>query len=316
MPYTNEHAARVREPNEFQQETFRRKTIETGIDIIIGKLKGENTMTIQAYRFDAEKFTPEEAKKWLKEHKIDYISFEAARKKENDLDMTWKFSYNVKDIDQKRGLVTVHANAIGNIDTDGDISMPGSFNKTINESFNRVKWFLNHDRTQLLGVPIEAKEIENALQVTGQLNLKKQIARDTLEDYILYSENGKTLEHSIGVQAVKYEVLEDIPAEYQNMGFSKIRKVSEWKWWEYSTLTSWGANERTPLVSLKNLNDINNTIDWFELMMKGNYSELRLQMLEDMIKILKSLKREPGILNDTTFNEPIIEAIKKSKLFN
>lgn len=78
MPYPNEHAARIRDPKDFQQDSFRRKNIETGIDIIIGRLKGKTTTTTQAYRFKKSKFTAAEAKKWLKDHNIKYMSFEAA----------------------------------------------------------------------------------------------------------------------------------------------------------------------------------------------------------------------------------------------
>jgi ATP-dependent protease ClpP protease subunit len=78
MPYPNEHAARVREPGDFEEKSFRRKNIETGIDIIIGRLKGKTTTTTQAYRFKKDKFTTDEAKKWLKDHDIKYIKFEAA----------------------------------------------------------------------------------------------------------------------------------------------------------------------------------------------------------------------------------------------
>lgn len=79
MPYPSEHAARILDPDKFQQDSFRRKNIAPGIDIIIGKLKGEDKMTVQAYRFDREKFSVDEAKKRLKEHKVDYIDFEPAK---------------------------------------------------------------------------------------------------------------------------------------------------------------------------------------------------------------------------------------------
>ena len=233
----------------------------------------------------------------------------------------WKFE--IKDIDQKKGLVTVYANAFNNIDSDNDISLPGSFTKTMKESFKRVKWFLNHNKEQLLGVPIEAIEDSFGLKITGQLNMSKEIGRDTLEDYVLYAENGRTLEHSIGVQAIKYEVLEGdaIPQEYRSQGIDWIRKVSEWKWWEYSTLTSWGANENTPMVDIKSLTKLQDTIDFFEKMLKGKYTDERLKKIEETYNILKSLKSEP--LKTTqqepdrfTLSEPMIEVMKKSKLFN
>jgi len=82
MPYPNEHSARVKRPGDFKEESFRRMTIAPGISIIIGRLKGETAATTQAYRFDRTKFTAAEAKAWLKEHDIKYISFEAATGKE------------------------------------------------------------------------------------------------------------------------------------------------------------------------------------------------------------------------------------------
>jgi len=87
-PYPNEHAARIRDPEEFKEDSFRRKKLEgeEGISIIVGKLKGEDTMTTQAYRFSIENWTADEAKKWLKDHNIKYKTFEPAtneKKKSN-----------------------------------------------------------------------------------------------------------------------------------------------------------------------------------------------------------------------------------------
>lgn len=78
MPYPNEHAARMMDPGRFDEKSFRRKNIAPGIDIIMGKMPGSDSMTTQAYRFDKEKFSPEEAKKWMKDHDIHPMSFEPA----------------------------------------------------------------------------------------------------------------------------------------------------------------------------------------------------------------------------------------------
>ena len=196
---------------------------------------------------------------------------------------------NVVDYDET-GIITVAANAFGNIDADRDISMPGSFNKSIKENFPRLKWFLNHNREQLLGVPLEAKETDTYLQVRGQLNMKKQIGRDTYEDYKLYAENGLSLEHSIGVDAIKF--IEDRE--------NNVRKVTEWKWWEYSTLTSWGANDRTPMIEMKSL-DLLPDLAFLELKMKkGNYTD------ETFIEIEKSIYRIKSLLmQEETLHQPV-----------
>jgi HK97 family phage prohead protease len=192
----------------------------------------------------------------------------------------------IKDVDEK-GRVVVAANAFGNVDSDKDISEQGSYDKTIKEFFHRVKWFYNHNQTQLLGVPIEAKESYPFLEVTGQLNMKKQLSKDVYEDYKLYAEHGRTLEHSVMVAAVKFD--------YNNE--TGIRRVFEWKWWEYSTLSSWGANENTPLLDIKNIKTVDDIIvelDFLDKALKANYTDERLEQIENTMKNLRSLVGEPG----------------------
>lgn len=81
-PFPAEHAARVKDPSEFEEGSFRRKNITKGVDIIMGKLKGSDKMEVQTYRFDKKVFTPEQAKEWLKSHKADNKMFEPAVKDE------------------------------------------------------------------------------------------------------------------------------------------------------------------------------------------------------------------------------------------
>ena len=79
MPYPNEHAARIRDPGVFDINSFRSKDLKNGIRIIVGKLKGGTTMVVQTYRFSIDKFTTEQAKKWLEDNKVRYIKFESAQ---------------------------------------------------------------------------------------------------------------------------------------------------------------------------------------------------------------------------------------------
>lgn len=81
MPFRTEHSARVRNPDDFIEKSIRRKNISSGVDIIIGKLKSDpdGSMVVQAYRFKVSKFTPQEAKKWMKKEGKKYILFEEAK---------------------------------------------------------------------------------------------------------------------------------------------------------------------------------------------------------------------------------------------
>ena len=101
MPYPNEHAARIRQPNLFDPNTFRRTsggkatlpgsgtiTLPKTISIIWGKLKGYTKPTdnpqVQALRFPKKNWTADAAKKWLTDNKVKYISFEPAASPSSD----------------------------------------------------------------------------------------------------------------------------------------------------------------------------------------------------------------------------------------
>jgi hypothetical protein len=83
-PYPNEHACRLREPGEFQADTFRRMQREhegKKFSVIMGRLKGEDTMTEQAYRYADDVWTAAEARAHCKTHEG---RFEAATGKSAD----------------------------------------------------------------------------------------------------------------------------------------------------------------------------------------------------------------------------------------
>jgi len=62
MPYRGEHSCRVRQPGEFQPDSFRR--IKNGkLSVVIGKLKGESATTTQAFRYPTEDWQESEARK-------------------------------------------------------------------------------------------------------------------------------------------------------------------------------------------------------------------------------------------------------------
>lgn len=191
-----------------------------------------------------------------------------------------QYKTKANDVDEEKGIVTVAVNGIGVEDSQHDISMPGSFNKTLKENMGRMRWFLNHRTDQLLGVPLSGKEEAGNLIMTGQINLQKQIGRDTLADYKLYAENGRTLEHSIGVQAIKRDDVDP-------------RKVLEWRMMEYSTLTSWGSNPQTFLVNIKSATQeqVKEAVEFIRKAFKEKgYSDERLKGYDmELNLLLKSL---------------------------
>jgi len=93
MPYPNQHAARMRDPSDFEDGSFRtlRRNLPAGVSMIVGSLKEDaedRDQTVQAYRFDIDEWTEAEAREWLKEHDHDPMAFEPAEPKEKGAGVT------------------------------------------------------------------------------------------------------------------------------------------------------------------------------------------------------------------------------------
>lgn len=207
----------------------------------------------------------------------------------------------MKDLDESKGVVTIYINAFGNEDSDGDISLPGSFKRTFKNNGHTIQHWLNHERDKLLGVPIKLYEDDFGAVAVSQLNIRKQLGKDVFEDYKLFAEHGKTLQHSVRVIPVKFEEERDKDRT--------VRKVSEWKLvMEYSTLYGWGANQQTPLIDIKSLSDL-------ELMMReGNYSDVKGRQIEETYNKLKRLL-ESDDPQDTPKKDPSALEADRVKYF-
>jgi HK97 family phage major capsid protein len=79
VPYPNEHAARLKDPAQYDEFRRENNKFGDGIHAIWGiKTKPKRKAELQAIRFDAKKWTVAAAKKWLKDHGYKPIAFEPA----------------------------------------------------------------------------------------------------------------------------------------------------------------------------------------------------------------------------------------------
>jgi hypothetical protein len=69
MPLPNEHSCRIADPSEFQEGSFRRIHLGSGVDAIIGKRPGKDTTETQAMRYPTSSFTAAEARAHCERHK-------------------------------------------------------------------------------------------------------------------------------------------------------------------------------------------------------------------------------------------------------
>ena len=218
------------------------------------------------------------------------------------------------------GTVVFYANAFNNIDTDNDVSLPGSFSKTIKENSSRIRHLKFHDTTKMCGVVKDLSEDETGLLCKSQLILGTQLGKETYEEYKAMAGAGKKMEHSCRVNAVKYSI-EPSPEDEDE----EIRKISEWKLWEVSTLNAWGANPNALQVAVKEFKDATKEDLVAEIQfLKGllnisSYNNIKLELIERQINYLDSLKaalQPSDITESRTFNIgelKIINEILKQK---
>ena len=77
-PYPNEHAARLRDPDQYDEFRRRNDGGGDGVDFIFGIKEGEDGAELQAIRFRLSKFTAAEARAWLDERDYEVMEFEEA----------------------------------------------------------------------------------------------------------------------------------------------------------------------------------------------------------------------------------------------
>lgn len=210
-----------------------------------------------------------------------------------------QLSIDVKDMDDAKGVIVAYANTYNFKDSDGDISAYGSFEKTVNENYKRIRVLKDHNPTMMVGIPlnIDTKDTYGLLTTT-KFNLNKPLAKDLYTDVKLMHENGLNAELSIGYQVIQRD--------------SKNKSIiNEYKLMEYSFLSSWGANELSTVQGIKSIKSTYGILELIEKSYNLNYSDERLRQIETL---LKSLTNEPTI-EVTPDEKPIIlDTLKSFKL--
>lgn len=215
-------------------------------------------------------------------------------------------SHEIKSFDDEKGVVEAYANVYNFEDSDGDISAQGSFKRTVNNNAKRIRVLKDHLPHVKLGVPLSLDaEDPYGLFTVSQFNMQKAVSRDMFYDIKLDIENGKNAELSIGYQVIKRDN-------------SNKKIITEYKLYEYSFLSAWGANELSMATSAKNVGELNQkakieeTMRYLTEMFNMKYSDERLKRIEKMLESLyKDSEENPLIVNPTMSKQDIINQLRK-----
>jgi len=175
--------------------------------------------------------------------------------------LVYKSLSEIKDIDETQGIIKGYGNVYNVKDSDGDVSLFGSFAKTATERGKKIKIFKNHTPI-LVGVPLELDITDPyGLGVTAKMNMNTDAGRDTFFETKFLNENGFDIGMSIGGWIIK-------------RGKNKS-EVSEYKLKEISILTtSEPANELSLITAIKSIKELTEpTQDEFWRVIEKAYNE-------------------------------------------
>lgn len=145
----------------------------------------------------------------------------------------------LKDVNPEQGRILGYFAKFGNIDSDGEMIMPGAFTKTLTQNGPRIKHLYQHNPLQ----PLSGIKNSNLIITEDSYGLafdstisKTSYGKDVIQLYV----DGVIDEHSIG-----YNVLSSADKK-------DYRELTELKLWEGSTVT-WGANELAGTTIVKSM---------------------------------------------------------------
>lgn len=186
----------------------------------------------------------------------------------------------LKDIDEKTGVVKGYGSVFGNIDSDGDMIAKGAYTKTIMENGERVKYLYQHKMDQPLGKMRNLYEDEKGLMFEAEIP-KTQLGTDVLE----LIKAGVITENSVGILPMQKE---QCPEGMMNC----YRKLTEVKLYEISAVTL-AANDEAMILDVKGNVDVDKVLSRYDnlvkLIRKGNISDNLGYAIEAELMKLKSI---------------------------
>ena len=172
----------------------------------------------------------------------------------------------ITNIDTTSNIIEGYFSVFGNVDSDGDMIMPGAFTKTIKENARRIKHLWQHDPRFPLATP-------DISQDTYGLKFRSTISNTTTgRDVMRLYADGVVDEHSIGFRTVKSQKM------------SNYMELRELQLWEGSSVT-WGANEMAIGGPAKSMNkeDIVERMDTiYKALRHGKYESDEVFILLDI----------------------------------
>lgn len=216
----------------------------------------------------------------------------------------------IKDVDVKTGTVTGYFSIFGNVDSDGDMIMPGAFRRSLNNNYKRIKHLNQHRSYEPLAGTKDDRLVVR--EDNKGLYFESKISQTSYgKDVILLYQDGVLEEHSIGYEVIKSRDHDTMTIERWGRKVP-VKELHELKLWEGSTVT-FGANSQALVESVKAMSKeqaIEKMDGVLKALRNGKYEqeevyemlELHFKQLEQHIIDLSASSTQPA--GSTTAPDP------------
>ena len=152
------------------------------------------------------------------------------------------------DVDSQKRTVVVYASKFGNVDLDGDMIMPNSYTKTIQEQGKAGTNIICHltDHVGKLAYMVGKPDLEQ--DSFGLKGITRIVSTNWGNDVLKMYDEGLINQHSVG-----YKIIKEGVKQGDNKG--SYNEITELKLYEISAVL-WGANPDTPTVEVKSLSEL------------------------------------------------------------
>lgn len=254
MPYANIHSARIHNPDDFKQDSFKtvnggswvlpgagRLDIPSTIEVVVGHTHAQtgDEFTVQTLHFPIDNFSAEEAKKWLKDNKVEYISFERAVPTKSN----FRNKISSKTVLIDNGFVEGYAST-WDVDLQNEQVIKGAYSKSIREVVAAQK------------VPLMVRHIKNGGDILDCVGLLTWAKEDDIGLYIHADFDSTILAQEIRQKVVDHE------CNYFSISFRSIQGDFENGIYVHKeaaivevTLTLFPANLKAEIIVAKSIKD-------------------------------------------------------------
>lgn len=175
----------------------------------------------------------------------------------------------------------------------GTFFTPGSAKKTIKEQLTKAPHLFQHWDDEVIGFHVNAVEDDIGFRIAVAMNEETKRGAEVMSNHrFAASMNRQAYQFSIGLDRVSFRTGTDAddqklnrsyaPPFYKNVPINELTAITEWKWYEDSTVTFAGIGNAQPDI-IHSASDADTLAALLEALKAGTLDPAQTQQITDLV---------------------------------